>query len=68
MLEVAADLLLTGRIVDAKEAVALGLVSSSSPCALTGALQLADQISQAAPVSVRQSCNEDSSKILGEGR
>jgi len=51
--QVAADLLLTGRVVDAKEAVELGLVSSSSPCALTGALQLADQISQAAPVSVR---------------
>jgi len=51
--QVAADLLLTGRIVDAKEAVALGLVSSCSSSALTGALQLADQISQAAPVSVR---------------
>jgi len=51
--QVAADLLLTGRVVDAKEAVALGLVSSCSACALTGALQLADQISQAAPVSVR---------------
>merc|ERR1712025_132963 len=51
--QVAADLLLTGRLVSAEEAVDLGLVSSSSPCALTGALQLADQISQAAPVSVR---------------
>ena len=51
--QVAADLLLTGRVVGAEEAVRLGLVSSVSDCALTSALQLAGQITQSGPVSVR---------------
>ena len=52
--QAAADLLLTGRVIGAKEALALGLVSQTVDCALTGALQLAEEISsETGPVSVR---------------
>jgi len=51
--QAAADLLLTGRVLGTQEAISMGLVARSSECALTGALELAAQICEAGPVSVR---------------
>ena len=39
-----ADLLLTGRVVGAEEALQLGLVARTAECAVTSALQMADQV------------------------
>ena len=41
LLQVAADLLLTGRLIDAKEAVTLGLAAKSSDDALETSLKIA---------------------------
>ena len=43
---------MTGRVIGADEAVQMGLVARSADCALTSALQMADQICETAPVSV----------------
>lgn len=54
-LAVARDLLLTGRIVDGQEAVALGLASRALPpeSVLDEALAAADRVAAAAPVATR---------------
>jgi len=54
-LAVARDLLLTGRIVDGEEAVALGLASRALPpeSVLDEALTAADRVAAAAPVATR---------------
>ena len=54
-LAVARDLLLTGRIVDGQEAVALGLASRAVPpeSVLDEALAAADRVAAAAPVATR---------------
>ena len=51
--QAAADLLLTGRVIGAEEAVRMGLVARSSECAVTSAVELAGQICESGPVSVR---------------
>lgn len=53
---VAAELLLTGRIIDGAQALRLGLVSQLLPDAevLAGSRRLADEIARAAPLAVRQ--------------
>jgi len=51
--QVAADLLLTGRLVGAAEAVSLGLVAREAEDALEAGLQIARDICSAAPVAVQ---------------
>ena len=51
--QVAAELLLTGRLVDSQEAVRLGLVARRAEDAMVAAMEMADMICQAGPVSVR---------------
>jgi len=51
--QVAADLLLTGRLVGAPEAVQLGLVAKQADDALQASLDIARDICRSAPVAVR---------------
>ena len=51
--QVAAELLLTGRLVDSSEAERLGLVARVAEDAMTPAREIAGQICEAGPVSVR---------------
>jgi len=48
----AADLLLTGRLVTAEEALAMGLVARVAPCALEAAMEVARDICTSGPVAV----------------
>jgi len=51
--QTAADLLLTGRLVKADEALSLGLVARLGDCAVTVAMEMARDICLSGPVSVR---------------
>eukprot|EP00088_Acartia_fossae_P032707 TRINITY_DN33466_c0_g1_i1.p1 TRINITY_DN33466_c0_g1~~TRINITY_DN33466_c0_g1_i1.p1 ORF type:complete len:178 (-),score=21.18 TRINITY_DN33466_c0_g1_i1:38-571(-) len=51
--QVAADLLLTGRLVGAEEAVSLGLVARKADDAFAASLEIARDICLSAPVAVR---------------
>merc|ERR1719470_61263 len=51
--QIAADLLLTGRLVKAEEALSLGLVARLGDCAVTVAMDLAKDICLSGPVAVR---------------
>lgn len=51
--QVAADLLLTGRLVTAEEAMSLGLVARLGDCAVTVAMDMAKDICLSGPVAVR---------------
>eukprot|EP00090_Calanus_glacialis_P000843 TRINITY_DN10594_c0_g1_i1.p1 TRINITY_DN10594_c0_g1~~TRINITY_DN10594_c0_g1_i1.p1 ORF type:complete len:285 (-),score=118.10 TRINITY_DN10594_c0_g1_i1:56-910(-) len=51
--QIAADLLLTGRLVKAEEALSLGLVARVGDCAVTVAMDLAKDICLSGPISVR---------------
>jgi len=51
--QIAADLLLTGRLVKAEEALSMGLVARVGDCAVTVAMDLAKDICLSGPVSVR---------------
>lgn len=51
--QVAADLLLTGRLISAAEALSMGLVARISEDALSDAMAIAESIAASGPVSVR---------------
>lgn len=51
--QIAADLLLTGRLVKAEEALSLGLVARLGDCAVSVAMDLAKDICLSGPVAVR---------------
>jgi enoyl-CoA hydratase/carnithine racemase len=54
-IDVAKELVLTGRIVEAKEALELGLITRIDPEPLTAARKLAREIAEKSPDAIRQS-------------